>query len=513
MNALDSLATAALLGTERRPPDWPDPEGPIGELIAKLPRDDTGKALLQTAGVLGTCYLAGWQPPIIRNSVIPAHQDNEFHSESSPASQALLSGILRDGPLRLQAEAFQKLAGVKQGIPHRLLPKALEAGRRYAILRPYLLPALGRRGLWLAGQNEAWSYAAGGGLEALDAEIWQHGSLDQRKLYLTALRTRDAGGARELVADTLATEGARERTAIVECLANGLSLDDQDLLEATLTDKSKETRQAALRLLSSLTGSHYMQRMAARLEACLTIEKKLIRGTVITIQPPAVYAPDWRADLIEEVKPKGISMGDRAWWLLQIVRAVPLRWWETRTLLRPAELIEWAKKTDWSDALLQGWAHAQSLQRTPEWAEAFLGTQIPPGSSLNHFDLIANLPLSLREKHFLRLITSGETNQSASVVLDRLIQSIPFDGGMLSAGTADALLTFLKLRVNKGEARHDWQLRATLVELACVIPPSHFETCSKGWEITKDGAQPFAEAIARVGIVLDQRQSLHSLTS
>ena len=57
---------------------------------------------------------------------------------------------------------------------------------------------------------------------------------------------------------------ARERTAFIECLATSLSLDDQDFLEATLTDKSKEARQAAARLLSSLPDSRFMQRMAAR---------------------------------------------------------------------------------------------------------------------------------------------------------------------------------------------------------------------------------------------------------
>ncbi|MDX2019437.1 MAG: DUF5691 domain-containing protein [Deltaproteobacteria bacterium] len=512
MNALASLAATALIGTERRPPEWPSQDGPLGELLAKITRDQPEKALLQTAGVLATCHLAGWLPTTIGQST-PVALDDVLQAAAAPTLLQTLSGILTDGPTRLQAEAFQKLAAANRTLPHRLLPKALDAGKRSTVLRPHLLPALGHRGTWLAAQNEAWAYAVGGGSESLDDEAWQNGSLDQRKLYLTALRPRDADRARALIAAALTTEGARERATFIECLSTALSLADQDLLETTLTDKSKEARQAALRLLSSLSGSRFMQRMAARLEPCLMMEKKFLRGTVITLEPPAVFVAEWKADLIEEAKPKGLEMGERAWWLLQLVRAVPLKWWEEKTSLKPIELIEWAKKSDWSEALLQGWAAAQSLQQRVEWAEAFLSTQIPQGSSLNVLDLLITLPLAIREKHFLRLLSAADAKQpgSMSALLNRFIDSIPLDSPSLSVDTANTLIQFLKRRVNSGEARHDWLLRTTLVELACIIPPAQFEDCAGGWDITKDDVQPFAEAIARVGIVLDQRKQLHSL--
>ena len=100
-----------------------------------------------------------------------------------------------------------------------------------------------------------------------------------------------------------------------------------------------------------------------------------------------------------------------------------------------------------------------------------------------------------------------------STLLDRFIDSIPFDAPPLSAQSAKVLLQFLKTRVNNGEARYDWQLRATLVELVCLMPPALFDDFANGWEITKDEVQPFAEAVARVGIILDQRQQLLFLKS
>ena len=62
MSPLSTLATAALLGTDRRPPDWPVLDGPVGAMLGHIPRDSLEKALLQTVGVLGTCQLAGVLP-------------------------------------------------------------------------------------------------------------------------------------------------------------------------------------------------------------------------------------------------------------------------------------------------------------------------------------------------------------------------------------------------------------------------------------------------------------------
>lgn len=506
MNPLASLATSALLGTERRPPDWPVLEGAHGALLSRIPRESVEKALLQTAGVLGTCQLAGFLPA--KAEKVPAPAADDVLPEDPRVD--LLSSILTDGPERLQAEAFIKIAAASRQLPHRLLPRALECGRRSVALRPSLLHVLGRRGEWLAAQNDSWAYAVGGGgTENLSDDVWQHGSLDQRRLYLVALRERDAVKARELVREAMSTEGAKERTAFIECLATGLTIDDQDLLEATLTDKSKEARQTAARLLSTLPDSRYAQRMAGHLAPLLKSEKKFLRGTAITLEAPAAFDAAWKADLIEEAKPKGLSMGERAWWLFQIVRGVPLSWWEAQTGMNPAECLAWAQKSDWKDALLQGWAEAQAAQRRVEWAEAFLGISLPPNGPLTVFDLLDTLPPALRETHFLKLLTDNDAKMIAhSTLVDRFIKGLPLDAPMLSPAVAAKVVKLLKQRILSGESRYDWQLRQSLVELACLLPAAAFDDLANGWDLAKEEVQPFAEAVARIGLVLDQRKLL-----
>ena len=511
MNSLASLAKTALLGTERRPPDWPAFDGPVGGLLDKLPRDQTEKALLQTAGVLGTCQLAGWQPAIGDDAPQAAKADQLNH-DIPPALTQSLAAILTDGPLRLQAEAFSRLTAAGCGVPYRLLPLALDAGKRSVALRASLLPAVGQRGAWLASQNESWAYALGGG-DQRDPQSWELGSLDQRRQFLRSLRSADPDKGRDLVVGSLATEAARERAAFVECLETSLSLDDEDLLEATLGDKSKEVRRTAARLLSSMPESRFMQRMAARLEPCLATRKKMLRGTRVALEPPSEFVPEWKKDLIEKSVPKGRKIGERAWWLFQIVKATPLEWWEQQTNLAPARLITWATASDWSDALLQGWSEALRLQNRSPWAEAFIEASASMTIPLDATDLLETLPPENREKHMLALLqkTGKKRDFATSTILDRFLASLPLDVHALSLETARSLIAILKNQIHDGHCRYDWPLRTSLVELACVMPPELFDDYASGWDLMRDEAQPFVEAIARVGIVVDQRRQLLDL--
>lgn len=104
MNAIASLATSALLGTERRPPDWPSAEGPLGELLVKIPRNQTEHTLLQTAGVLATCHLAGWLPQVLPDATSAASADalstETTPEELSPEWQAIRFSLQRHIPVR-----------------------------------------------------------------------------------------------------------------------------------------------------------------------------------------------------------------------------------------------------------------------------------------------------------------------------------------------------------------------------------------------------------------------------
>jgi hypothetical protein len=514
MNALEPLAKTALLGTERRAPEWPALEGAIGELMRAVEGDSVEQKFLRTAGVIGTCQLAGWMPaPAAGPALEACAAETLSHLIHEPLEQSL-AGIFSEGPLRLQAEACACLAKSQTCLPRPLLPKALDAGRRSVPLRALLLPVLGQRGAWLAQLNPDWDYAAGAGADVMDNEVWEHGSLDQRKLFLRTLRPRDPVRARQRLTEAFATEGARERAALLEEMKTGLGLEDEDFLESILRDKSKEVRETAARLLGSLPGSRFMARMAARLEPCVTAEKKFLRGTVVKLEPPAVFDPAWKADLIEESKPQSQKLGERAWWLYQLVRFTPLEWWPQRTGMKVADVLRWAAGSEWKDALLQGWAAAQSLQRRADWAEALLGSGLAQGISPEHFELLEALPPADRESHFLSMVQEAISRKTAlSHVLDRFMQVLPLDAHLQSTDMARRLWRAVKDHIHSGSAQHDWQLKGTLVDFACLLPVALLDEAQQSWDLARPEAQPFAEAIARLSTVLDQRKQLSALRS
>lgn len=95
----------------------------------------------------------------------------------------------------------------------------------------------------------------------------------------------------------------------------------------------------------------------------------------------------------------------------------------------------------------------------------------PPNGPLTVFDLLDTLPPALRETHFLKLLTDNDAKMIAhSTLVDRFIKGLPLDAPMLSPAVAAKVVKLLKQRIHSGESRYDWQLRHSLVELACLLP-------------------------------------------
>lgn len=508
MSGLDSLAASALLGTGRRAPDWPDLPGDVGATLSEIDRENAEKAALQAAGVIAVCELAGLEPPLRPTEADISPEDPTPLPEAPPALHPRLHDICVEGPVRLQAEAMRRLARTGYRWPARLLPIALECGRREEGLRPFVIDAAGRRGTWLAAQNPSWTYATGVAEEGQEEEAWRHGTHEQRKAALAAMRLRDPATARAWLQEAIPTEGARERAALVACLTTGLSAEDEALLEALLKDKSKDVRQTSLTLLSSMPKSDLCRRMAGRLDACLTVTKKLLRSAAVSIEPPETFDPAWAGDLIEETPPKSSKYGARAWWLRQIGRSVPLEWWEEKSLMTPEKLLEWARSTDWKDALVAAWAEAVLLQRSASWAEALLKASPVEAGPLSFDRLLSILPQAAREEQALALMRRSVNPAPLSTTLLCLLQALPF-GETLSHNTAAQILILLRGALEA--SAYDVTLRGQFAEFAAAVPESLTDAMSKGWPA--EGSPSVLNTITRILTILDHRKDLHRLPS
>jgi hypothetical protein len=503
MRLLRELADQLLLGTERRPPVMPALPPALGELLGEG-SGAVETVALRTAGALAWCAGAGFVPA--PDAEVPTCADAETLSVADLPLIPVLRAVFEEGPDGLRVEALRLLAACGLVLPPRLLPAALGLGVRSRELRPELMPVLGERGRWLAQQNPDWAYAAGAGDAEPAADLWEHGSTAERQAFLAALRQRAPDRARELLREGFTEIDARTRAGMIELLAAGLSAADEEFLQGALADRSKEVRQIAASLLARLPSSAYVGRMTARLSASLRQERKLLRR-VWLIEPPESFGADWKGDAVEENRAKGESLGDRAWWLYQLARAVPLAWWEATTGIEPGALVVWAKETDWSEALFRAWGEALRRQPDARWAAAFLDAPKLKGLPLDSFELIASLPVAEGERRWLHLLRNRPGAITQGELVARIVRSL----SAVSEDFARRLLDELRQIMARPAyvERGTYEICQTLPDFVCLLPISCLDEAMGGWPGGTPDTEYFSKTLARMLAIAEQRKTLH----
>ena len=509
MQPLDQLATQLLIGTDRRPPDWPSADGALGALLTQIQTDASPPepTALRLAGVLAVCADAGFLPGTSEQAQLTPCPDETLAPAGSPELISTLQSILDDGPDPLRALALRQLAGAGRLLPPRLLPRTLTLGVQQTWLRPLLPAVVGERGRWLARLEPEWQPALAADTAPPDPAWWDEGTLEQRCRFLAALRRSDPDEARQRLTATFAETDARGRARLLAEFATGLGAQDEDFLEGCLKDRGKEVRQQAAALLARLPESRYVARLGERVGACLSQQRKRLRQTT-TIEPPETFDPEWKKDAIEETATQGDGLGQRAWWLYQMARALPLDWWNAQTGLDPADCVRWAKGTDWELALLRAWI--DSLARTPrvDWTEALLQRLPIKGFHLDPFDLIDRLPPPERESHWLGVIEDPPRGAVLGPMLGRIAQTLMNDGTLLSTPIARRLLDQIRRLIGDQRSQYDYTLRRTLPDVICCLPADLLAEAADGWPLDRPELQPFADTLAQVLAVIRHRQTL-----
>lgn len=460
MTAWEALLAPALVGTDRQTGPWPPAGGwpaDVAGLVAQVadaPQRATG--LLRAAAVLAVVQSAAEFGQTFKAALPAAAAE-----ETLPAAPAdpLQAWLLLEGPQRLQHELLAALAQRGQRLPDAWLPAALDLGRRLSALRSPVAAVLGARGAWLAAQREDWRWAVGS--DSFDeAQRWADGTLAQRADVLRRERSQAPAAARERLAAELPELPANERAELLGTLEVALSDEDEDLLQASLSDRSRDVRLAAATLLLRLPQSDFVARAIARLSPLLRQERSfLVKRWVI--EPPAEVGPT------DPPRPRHETLGDRGWWLYQAARQVPLGWWTQHTGLTPAALIAWAAEGDWTGALHRAWRDVLFMDPDPAWCHAFV-LEWPVGAGRDErADVLALLPLDAREAHWQRTL---QRDGLSDALLAQLGPGCP-PPQHLSLALSQALAAALPQRLAARSLSNDWPLRDTLPQLVGLLHP------------------------------------------
>ncbi len=472
-SSLAAIVGAALLGTERQPFQVPNVPGRLGHYLAQLHDRPNEAALLLAVGMVSLHQRVGWLPET--RSVAPAKPCvMDDLPRCSPRSARCLQQILQGQYVQLLAEWLELAAIAQQRVPEMLLPELLDKGQQQQDLRAAILPILGKRGQWLAAQNPAWSYTTA--LTANEAD-WETGSFYARLAVLQSLRSHNPDQARTLLQTTWNREAASDRAKFLATFYTGLSLADEPFLAMILGDRSKEVRRLAVDLLASLVDSRFCQQITDYTCRYLCVERN--QGLSLQVKLPEQF-DDTLRQLGLEPKPTAAvnaKVGEKAWWLLQMIGATPLHIWTERWQLSPLEIVQLAQSHDYQSVLLDGFALAAKRQRNYTWLEVIFKFWVAEQASIHRNvalttlgteDLVTAIPADRRDALLIDLfqISHKEINDSLMLWLLR------YSSQQWSLDLARIVLERLEkhFQGSRNLSNSDWELRSVMKEFAHFIP-------------------------------------------
>lgn len=397
-----TILQTAVIGSERQPLALPAGTDALGKLLAQI-NSDGEESLLSAAATMSLYETAGRQPQQV---TLPPDRvcAQETLTRCSPRAGQHLAMMLQGQQAELLPEWFQAIARRGWHVLEESLPLLLQTGHDHKELRDVILPTLGERGLWLATQNSAWHYA----IRTDDGSVWETGSQQQRMAYFTQLRKREPQRARQLLQDVWPQEASKERAEFLTLMAVGLSVEDETFLEPVLDDRRKEVRKAAADLLEQLPQSGLCQRMLDRAQPLLAFKRKLPGRHELEITLPDVCDKAMLRDGMEP-KPFFHGLGEKGWWLQQMLATIPPRVWQDLSGWTAQELIAAAKRNEWKGVLLEAWSQAARRYNDAAWAEALLKELYKQGQAVY---LLLALPEAKQEAFVMRLLAENPSLHS-----------------------------------------------------------------------------------------------------
>jgi len=433
--------SAALIGTERRPPALPKGDDDFTKMLQSLEWEQPALALLNATSAIAQYQAVGIPHETISNSeTSESTAVKPCEPDTTPCCSDRIAkylGITLKDYTEAASELLELIAASGQRVPPRWLPTLLRFGEKRTYLQPLIVSVLGNRGRWLAAQNPNWQYgctlpstpSTESEESTRDIEIellafrqqWDAESRSERILTFRQWRSLDAASAREALAETWKREAWRDREAFITAMTPQLSLEDEPFLETVLSDRANAVRTYAAELLSTLPSSQLCQRITEQIQPFIQICKKG-KQLQINVTLPEKYDPNWAKDGIER-KPQN-GEGERAGWLRQMLANVPLSTWNAN----PEEIAKAAANHEWREALVNGWASAiQKQQAQPKasaWAVAWLnqfGAYELDEAALK--DLLLLLPAQQREIYLRSQLPKKANDQNLAYWLRLIAQT------------------------------------------------------------------------------------------
>lgn len=506
----NDLTQIALLGTERQTLASPLGQDPLARLQQRLDLAQREPFLL-SAAALSSLYERAGRLPAQDTAAVPPPCAAESLARVNHRAGMLLLRLLggEHGALLGEWLTLARQAGCR--VPPEALPALLGTGATRLDLREAIRPVLGERGTWLATLNPDWTWvsdAASG-----DDSAWETGERAARLAVLERWRRVDPGRARDLVARTWKEDPPEDRTAFLAALDPGLSMADEAFLETALLDRRKEVRHTAAGLLARLPDSALVKRMVDRAAALLRwtagtdgswARLARARPAVLEVTLPDQCDKAMQRDGLEVRPPQGL--GEKAWWLIQMLEVVPLRTWTRAWNVAPTDIVAASQAGEWKDVLIEAWTRAATRQHDAEWADALFPVALE-GRRFEALDrLLSALPPPQREARLCALFAADTPGTR-----ELCGESVTRCRHAWSPGFSRAVLGWLR-RVT-AQPSSDWAVRGRLKDLAGCLAPETLPEAGHGWPTGSPGWEFWAKGMDEFLTAAQFRNEMHAAFS
>lgn len=403
----------ALLGTDKRQlkkEDFPQDLAETFELVTEQQADKEIQ-FLHIASAAFNYRKCGTEP--LNKSLQFTKAEAEERAYCSPLAHQLLGDIIavENFPLlKLWVElCFRNNWVVKP----EWVPVLLDLALMYKQIQSLLVAVTGKRGEWLKGFNEAWKAEE----PLTDEELWQTGTLEQRKDFLRKLRSTEPAKARELLQQAWTAENAATKVELLKPFTVNISDEDVTWLESLLKDKSQKVKDEAVRLLKLCPGSAIVQKYWEVIKGTIQIKKErglLGIGWKTVLEIGEVGNPDesiFKSGIEKVASEKNVSDSDFI--LYQLIGAVPPTLFGEHYGLDKQEILDVFEKSKKGKSFVSAFGLAAVNFKDADWLRAVItksGNQFYPQA----FEL---LPKDEVEKYALQFLGKAE---NAHIALDNL---------------------------------------------------------------------------------------------
>lgn len=407
MKQWNNIIQTALIGTEKKPLAIQDFETDLAEVLATVQANnqiDNEEKFLQTAAIVYNYTNCGTQP-LLATNFEQTFADEEENDYCNQASEQVLKDILLEESIPLLQLWLQQCKDANQLIPPQLLPTILDKAVQHKYLKSLVESCMGNRGVWLGKFNTAWQFAN----PINQNELWQTGTLEQRKLVLQKCRETDVEKAIVMLQETWQHENATNKQHFLEVIEPTVTSQDVQWLESLNNEKSKLVKDQILQLLKKIPESSVVKLYTSVIQKTITVTKEktllgLSSKLVLHIAlPDLIDTAIFKTGIDELSNQKEFS--DKELTVFQLLSCTPPDVLEKYLQLKPHEIIELFQIESANKKFIPAIVSALCTFKNTTWALAVMQY-----SSVFYLDILPFIPSQQQEYYSIKFFKDNENS-------------------------------------------------------------------------------------------------------